>query len=75
MYLSATGTSRTVKNLQLKPVLEVSRLVLVSRPVCLVLVSVLVSNPLVLVLILVSDFSAETSTRPATKITILHIYV
>ena len=47
-------------------VLEVSRLVLVSRPVCFVLVSVLVWNPLVLVLILVSnllvsDFSAETS--------------
>ena len=65
---------------RLTPVLEVSRPVLVSRPVSrpasLVLVSFLVSSPLVLVLVLVSnllvsDFSAETSPRPANKITII----
>ena len=59
-------------------VLEFSRLVLVSRPVSrpgrLVLVLILISSLLVLVLILVSnllvsDFSVETSSRPA----IIHI--
>ena len=74
---SSRNSTKYCKKVTLSSVLEVSRLVLVSRPVCIVLVSNLVWNPLVLVLILVSnllvsDFSAETSTRPATKITILH---